>query len=279
MSRRRCCGTTEEHPPLGNCTNKPTGFDAREYRLNLPELRPLVLGRVIPGDPVDIKDQGIFAGNASHPGWGISYCDYHTDPYFYYQKQQSSIGCNSSSNFWHYVEGPATQYMNSFGMIFDGADLVNIGGGAYPGATMTKNFGTSNTTPNAQWTLRVYMEKCRPNSCGDFPYPNRTFLQLLFKTRTRFQVRRCEPGGPISDLFLNTEWEAQYWTDAWTSSDGIGDTFYLKSFVHVSPIYFPCDSTENFWETSPCPQSFEKGTLSNYPINIVPMEITMDRLS
>ena len=276
MSRRMCCGTTEEHTPLGNCTAKPTGFDAREYRLNLPELRPLVLGRVIPGDPVDIKDKGIYAGNASHPGWGISYCDYHTDPYFYYQKQQSSIGCNNSSDFWHVVEGPATQYMSSFGMIFDGADLIV---GAGPNAVMTKNFGTSSTAPNARWTLRVYMEKCRPNGCADFPYPNRTNLQLLFQTRTRFQVRRCEPGGPIVDLFLNTEWEAQYWTDAWTSSDGIGDTFYLKSFVHVSPLYYPCDIAEGFWETSLCSQSFEKGTLSNYPINIVPMEITMDRLS
>ena len=276
MSRRMCCGTTEERPPVGNCTAKPTGFDAREYRLNLPELRPLVLGRVIPGDPYDIKDKGIYAGNASHPGWGISYCDYHTDPYFYYEKQQSSIGCNNSSDFWHVVEGPATQYMSSFGMIFDGADLIV---GAGPNATMTKNFGTSSTAPNARWTLRVYMEKCRPNGCGDSIYQNRTNLQLLFQTRTRFQVRRCEPGGPIVDLFLNTEWEAQYWTDAWTSSDGIGDTFYLKSFVHVSPLYYPCDIAEGFWEKSLCSQSFEKGTLSNYPINIVPMEITMDRLS
>ena len=276
MSGRMCCGTTEEHTPIGACTAKPSGFDTREYRLNVPECRPLVLGRVIPGDPVDINDQGIFAGNASHPGWGISYCDYHTDPYFYYQKQQSSIGCNSSSDFWHYVEGPATQYMNSFGMVYDGADLVATGFGP---STMTKNFGTTTSAPNAYWTLRVYMERCRYNGCTADPYTNRTQLQLLFKTRTRFQVRRCETGGPIDDLFLNTEWEAEYWTDAWTSSDGIGDTFYLKRFTHVSPLYYPCDIAEGNWETSICSQSFEKGTLTNYPINIVPMEITMDRLS
>lgn len=271
MSRRMCCGSGDENTPIGACTDKPTGFNAREYQLNLPECRPLVLGRVIPGIPVDIKDQGIFAGNASHPGWGISYCDYHTDPYFYYEKQQGT--CSGGANFWHYVEGPATQYMNSFGMVFDGADLVGTGG------VMTKNFGTTTSAPNAYWTLRVYMERCRYNGCTSNPYTNRTLLLLLFKTRTRFQVRRCEPGGPIDDLYLNTEWEAEYWTDAWTSSNAIGDTFYLKRFSHISPLYYPCDIAEGLWEKSVCSQSFEKGTLTNYPINIVPTEITMDRLS
>jgi hypothetical protein len=166
--------------------------------------------------------------------------------------------------------------MNSFGMVFDGADLVATGFGPH---TMTKNFGTTTSAPNAYWTLRVYMERCRYNGCSAITYENRTNLQLLFKTRTRFQVRRCEPGGPIDNLFLNTEWEAHYWTDAWTSSDGIGETFYLKQFTHASPLYFPCDTAEGYWDTSLCTQSFEKGTLSNYPINIVPMEITMDRLS
>ena len=275
MSRRQCCCGGGGNPPEGYCTAKPTGFNTREYRLNLPELRPLVLGRVIPGTPFSIYDQGIWAGNASHPGWDISYCDYHTDPYFYYKKQQSPT-CNSTGNFWHVAEGPVTQYMNSFGMIFDGVDLVASGFGPH---TMTKNFGTTGTAPNAYWTLRVFMERCRPNFCTDNPFPNRTNLQLLFKTRTRFQVRRCETGGPIDNFFLNTEWEAQYWTDAWTESDGIGETFYLKSFKHISPLYEPCDTAEGVWEKSPCPQSFEKGTLTNYPIDIVPTEITMDRLS
>ncbi len=276
MSRRQCCCVGGGgNPPEGVCTAKPTGFNTREYRLNLPELRPLVLGRVIPGIPVDIKDQGIWPGNGSHPGWDIPYCAYHTDPYFYYKKQQSPT-CNSTGNFWHVTEGPATQYMPSFGMIFDGVDLIATGFGNH---TMTKFFGTTTSSPNASWSLRVYMERCRPNACTANPYPNRTNLQLLFKTRTRFQIRLCETGGPIVDRFLTTEHEAQYWTDAWTESDGVGETFYLKSLVHIQPLYPPCDTAEGFWETPLCPQSFEKGTLTNYPIDIVPTEITMDRLS
>lgn len=105
MSRRMCCGTSEEHTPIGACTAKPSGFDTREYQLNLPECRPLVLGRVIPGNPVDIKDQGIFAGNASHPGWGISYCDYHIDPYYYYQNNNQALAVTAAVTFGTTLKG------------------------------------------------------------------------------------------------------------------------------------------------------------------------------
>lgn len=277
MSRRQCCcGGTGEGIPLVTCPNKPTGFNAREYRLNLPELRPLILGRVIPGIPVDIKDQGIWAGNASHPGWDISYCDYHTDPYLYYKKQEFPT-CISTGNFWHVAVGPATQYMPSFGMIFDGADLVD----GIVGATMTKFFSTSTTSPNASWSLRVYMERCSARAeCPNGPiYSNRTFLQLLFSTRTKYDIRLCEPNGPLVTRNLVTEYEAQYMTDAWTAADGIGSTFYLKTLIHPFPLYEPCDTADGYWEKSACPQSFQKGTLTNYPIDIVPTEITMDRLS
>lgn len=275
MSRRRCCGAGENPPDIG-CPAKPTGFDAREYRLNLPELYPLILGRVIPGNPVDIKDKGIYAGNAGHPGWTVPYCEYHTVPYFYYQKQQISIGCNPSSDFWHVATGPSTTYMPSFGMIFDGADLVATGFGP---SDMTKNFGTITTSPNDYWTLRVYMERCRFNGCTSIPYTNRTNLQLLFQTRTRYQVSICEPGGPLVNRFMNTEWEAQYWSDPWTTTDGIGQNFYLKRFTHNNEMYAPCDTTQGVWEKNVCLKSYEKGTLTSYPINIVPTELTMDRLS
>lgn len=274
MSRRRCCGAGPDNPPEIGCPAKPNGFNAREYRLNLPELRPLILGRVIPGNPVNNLDQGIWPGNAGHPGWTVPYCNYHTEPYIYYQKQLGT--CAGNSNFWHVADGPGTSYMPSFGMIFVGADLVATGFGP---SEMTKNFGTSNTSPYAYWTTRVYMERCRYNGCSAIPYTNRTYLQILFKTRTRYQVRLCEPGGPIVDRFMVTEHEAQYWTDPWTTTNGIGDTFYLKLLQHTDEMYFPCDVSEGLWEKSVCLKSYEKGTLTSYPINIVPTQITMDRLS
>jgi hypothetical protein len=277
MSRRRCCGAGD-NPPEISCPAKPSGFDAREYQLNLPELRPMQLGRVIPGNPVDPLDQGIFAGNATHPGWSISYCDYHTTPYIYYEKQQISSGCGTGNNFWHYADGPGTQYMPSFGMIFDGVDLLPTGFGP---STMVKNFGTTTSSPNAYWTLRVFMERCRFNGCTSIPYTNRTYLQLLFRTRSTYQIRLCEPGPgtPIVARNHNNDYMAEYWTDPWTTSDGIGETFYLKALTHSNAMYFPCDIAEGVWEKSVCLKSYEKGTLTSYPINIVPTEITMDRLS
>lgn len=235
----------------------------------------MILGRVIPNDPVDIKDKGIFAGNAGHPGWTVPYCEYHTDQYFYYQKQQASIGCNSSSDYWHVAAGPSTAYMPSFGMIFAGADLVSN----TQTFVMTKNFGTSNSSPDDFWTLQVFMERCRPHGCTSLVFTNRSYLNLLFKTRARYLIRICEPGGPIVTRFFNTEIQAEYWSDPWTTIDGIGGTFYLKDLTHVQALYYPCDIAEGYWNKSICLKSYEKGTLTDYPINIVPTSITLDRLS
>lgn len=279
MSRRRCCGSGEGNVPDGICHAVPTGWNARTYRIVLPRFDALSHGRVIPGVPLDLEDTGICSGNASHPGWAATLCEYIPETYYFHRKKTAPL-CTGGGllPFCHQAFGPCTQYVPASNIAFAGSDLT--AGNSYAKSYYT-NFGGS-----GDWAQRsVYLSRCSPCTASAvqlFPgNANRTYLSVSIAIRCGYNVQDCAPSGPTSLRYTNSEYYARYYSDPWTASEGIAPRVYLKQLHHDQTSYAPsCDGADFNWTVSDqCRKSYEKGTLLDFPINIVPTEIEIERLT
>lgn len=279
MSRRRCCGTTEPHTPDAGCHAVPTGWNARTYRIVLPRFDPMSHGRVIPGVPLDLEDSGICAGNASHPGWAATLCEYIPELYFFHRIRTSPL-CTGPGilPFCHKAFGPCTDYVPATNIAFSGADLN--AGNSYTKSYFTDYGPGLNTASRSVFLTRCSL--CEASAVqGFYGNANRTYLSIQIVNRCGFSTQYCEPGGPFSTLFTNGEYYARYYSDPFTASEGIAPRVYLKELLHVGPSYGPsCDAPDFTWTVSDqCRKSWEKGTLLDFPINVVPTEIEIERLT
>jgi hypothetical protein len=279
MSRRRCCGPTDPHTPDAMCYAVPTGWNARTYRIVLPRFDPLSHGRVIPGVPLDLEDTGICSGNTSHPGWVASLCEYIPELYLFIEKRTAPL-CTGSGllPFCHQAFGPCTEFVPASNIAFSGSDLNATN-------SYSKSYFTDFTPGTNNASRSVYLSRCslcEASAVQGFPgNANRTYLSVQISIRCGFNAQRCAPSGPADLLFTTSEYYARYYSDPWTASEGIAPRVYLKSLQHVGPSYGPsCDGTDFVWNVSDeCRKSWEKGTLSDFPINIVPTEIEIERLT
>lgn len=278
MSRRRCCGTTEEHTPDGVCHAVPTGWNARTYQIVLPRFDAMSQGRVIPSVPLDLEDTGICSGNASHPGWAATLCEYIPETYLFHRKRTAPL-CTGGGllPFCHQAFGPCTQFVPASNITFTGAQ-VNA-------TTPTRSFFTTFGDIGGDRALRnVFLSRCSPcdgSIQGFSGNANRTYLSVLINIRCGYNAEFCAPNGPTSLLYTNSEIYARYYSDPWTASEGIAPRVYLKTLQHPYTSYGPsCDTADGLWAKYPeCGKSWEKGTLSDFPINIVPTEIEIERLT
>jgi hypothetical protein len=279
VSRRQCCcggGGTE--PEVGSCTDLPTAWNSRQYRINLPDLYPLVLGRVIPDTPPLLNDLGILPGNENHPGWDIPYCEYHNDLY-YYNPVRLVPDCLLSPFYWR-AFGPCQPFRPASGITFATNTM------SATGVQRFKSFfqSTSSSSPNCYWQSNVTIYRCAECAASAFSNiasQNRSLLILQMFFRGRFSMQDCEgANAPFNTRNANSEYQAIYASDPWTAAEGIGDTFYLKNLQHSLGIYEPCDTADGVWTVdNQCRLSTAKGTLLDFPINIVPTEITVDRIA
>jgi hypothetical protein len=279
MSRRRCCGPTDPHVPDAGCYAVPTGWNARTYRIVLPRFDPMSQGRVIPGVPLDLEDTGICAGNASHPGWAATLCEYIPELYFFHRIRTFPT-CTGSGilPFCHKAFGPCTDYVPAGNIAFSGSDLN--ASNSYEKYYFTDFAPGTNTASRSVYLSRCSL--CEASAVQGFPgNANRTYLSIEITNRCGFSTRYCEPGGPLSNLFTNGSYYARYYSDPFTASEGIAPRVYLKSLQHVGPSYGPsCDTADGVWNVSDeCRKSWEKGTLLDFPINVVPTEIEIERLT
>ena len=279
MSRRRCCGPTDPHTPDAMCYAVPTGWNARTYRIVLPRFDALSHGRVIPGVPLNLEDTGICPGNENHPGWLASLCEYIPELYFFHELKTFPL-CTGPGllPFCHKVFGPCTEFVPAGNIAFSGADLNASN-------SYTKSYFTDFAPGTATASRSVYLTRCslcEASAAQGFPgNANRTYLTVEITIRCGFSTPYCLPNGPLSTLFTNCSYYARYYSDPWTASEGIAPRVYLKSLQHVRPSYGPsCDGTDFVWYVSDeCRKSWEKGTLLDFPINVVPTEIEIERLT
>lgn len=278
MSRRMCCGTTEEHTPDAGCHAVPTGWNARTYRIVLPRFDAMSQGRVIPGVPADLEDTGICSGNATNTGWLATLCEYIPETYYFHRKKTFPL-CTGSGllPFCHEAFGPCTQFVAASNIAFSGSDLN-------AGNSYEKYYFSGNVT--GDWAQRsVYLSRCslcEASAVQGFPgNANRTYLSVQIAIRCGYNVRDCGPSGPTSLRFTTSGYFARYYSDPWTASEGIAPIVYLKQLTHTSTSYGPsCDTEDGNWTvTDQCRKSWEKGTLLDFPINIVPTEIQIERLT
>ena len=277
MSRRQCCcGGGGPTPEVSFCMGLPTDWNTRQYRINLPDLYPLVLGRVIPDTPLSLNDLGIVPGNEGHPGWDIPYCEYHNDLY-YYNSMKLVPDCSLSPYYWR-AFGPCQPYRPASGITFATNTMQTSGVQRY------KSFfqSTSSSSPNCYWQSNVTIYRCAEcanENFGSFPAQNRSLLEVEMFFRGRFSMQDCEGGSaPYVTRNANSQYQAIYASDPWTAAEGIGKTFYLKNLFHTLGRYEPCDTADGTWTVDDqCRLSTAKGTLLDFPINIVPTEITVDR--
>ena len=279
MSRRRCCGTTEGPTPDAGCYAVPTGWNARTYRIVLPRFDALSQGRVIPGVPLDLEDTGICSGNASNSGWAATLCEYIPETYYFHRKK-TFPKCTGSGllPFCHEAFGPCTQYVPASNIAFSGSDLNATN-------SYSKNYYT-NFGGSGDWAQRsvslVRCSLCEASAVQGFPgNANRTYLSVSINIRCGYNVQDCAPSGPTNLRYTTSSYFARYYSDPWTAAEGIAPRVYLKSLLHTATSYGPsCDTEDGLWTIGDeCRKSYEKGTLLDFPIGIVPTEIEIERLT
>jgi hypothetical protein len=279
MSRRRCCGPTDPHVPDAMCYDVPTGWNARTYRIVLPRFDSMSQGRVIPGVPLDLEDSGICAGNASHPGWAATLCEYIPELYHFHRKR-TFPKCTGSGllPFCHEAFGPCTQYVPASNIAFSGSDLNATN--SYSKSYYTNFGGSGNWAQRSVFLCRCSL--CEASAVQGFPgNANRTYLSVSINIRCGYNVQDCAPSGPTSLRYTYSGYYARYYSDPWTASEGIAPRVYLKQFNHEQTSYGPsCDGNDFNWTVNDqCRKSWEKGTLLDFPINVVPTEIEIERLT
>lgn len=278
MSLLRCCCGGVAPTADGPCPAYPSGSTSRSYRINLPEFLPLVYGRVVPGHPYDIYDQGICAGNTTHAAWAPTPCTWHSS-LFYYHIARTYPNCTGATPYYcHIGYGPYAITSPARGITFNQASL-----GVTQYQSFQQYFTNSSASPNAWYSLQVTFVRCHNVGCnlGSWPYWNRSGMYVLLKFNGKQSVQDCLPGGPVSVRNRLSEYQAFYQSDPFDSATMVPSTMYLKELSYQNPLSDDpnCWDTD-YWGTDMCLKSWERGAvLTNQPINVVPSTITIDRLA
>jgi len=227
-----CCCASDPLTPESFCPpNLPTGFGTRNYRIALPTLYPLSLGREDPPYAGMPNDQGRCPSTASSPAWSVPVCEYYNELYLY----DTLASACSGSNVPYCTEayGPSGLSAAAANWDFTGAQAAGAG-------QIQKSWATSTSF------VAAALQRCWLFNGPGGTDANRTRLRVTVDFDFSVNRALCV-NGPPRERKVPSDYEAIYIGDPFTAAEAISPILYLKTFRHIGPRY--CGDAEGLWQT------------------------------